>query len=178
MSDLCNPMDWSPPGSSVHGISQARILEWAAIPSSQSRNWIHVSWISSTGRQILWPLSHLVKALHILLQTVKLFFKRAIWNYFPFPFACMLSHVQLFAAPWTVACYGSSGHGILQARVLEWVAIPFSRGSSWPRDRTEVSYIAGRFFLIWATRFHSPVPLSLCYFNTVCHFTKYFWNMV
>ena len=47
---------------------------------------------------------------------------------------------------------GSSVHGILQARILVWVAIPFSRGSSWPRDRTQVSYIAGRFFTIWATR--------------------------
>ena len=47
---------------------------------------------------------------------------------------------------------GSSVHGILQARILEWVAIPFSRGSSWPRDRTWVSRIAGRFFTIWATR--------------------------
>ena len=43
---------------------------------------------------------------------------------------------------------GSSVHGILQARILEWVAIPFSRGSSQPRDRTQVSRIAGRFFAV------------------------------
>ena len=43
-------------------------------------------------------------------------------------------------------------HGILQARILEWVAFPFSRGSSQPRDRTQVSCIAGGFFTIWATR--------------------------
>ena len=47
---------------------------------------------------------------------------------------------------------GSSGHGILQTRRLEWVAIPFSRGSSQPRDRTWVSHTAGRFFSVWATR--------------------------
>ena len=47
---------------------------------------------------------------------------------------------------------GSSVHGILQARILEWVAIPFSRGSSQPRDWTQPSLIAGRFFTIWATR--------------------------
>ena len=41
---------------------------------------------------------------------------------------------------------GSSVHGILQSRILEWVAIPFSRGSSQPRDQTRVSCIAGRFF--------------------------------
>ena len=41
--------------------------------------------------------------------------------------------------------------GILQARIREWVAILFSRGSSWSRDQTWVSYTAGRFFTIWAT---------------------------
>ena len=47
---------------------------------------------------------------------------------------------------------GSSIHGILQARILEWVAISFSRGSSRPRDGTQVSHIAGRSFNLWATR--------------------------
>ena len=47
---------------------------------------------------------------------------------------------------------GSSVNEILQARVLEWVAIPFSTGSSWPRDQTWVSQIAGRFFTLWATK--------------------------
>ena len=43
-------------------------------------------------------------------------------------------------------------HGILQARILEWVAFSFSRGSSQPRDRTQVSHTAGGFFTSWATR--------------------------
>ena len=47
---------------------------------------------------------------------------------------------------------GSSVHGILQARTLEWVAIPFSRESSQPKGRTPISYITGRFFTVWATR--------------------------
>ena len=47
---------------------------------------------------------------------------------------------------------GSSVHGILQARILEWAAISFTRGSSWPKDRTQVCYTAGRFFTIWAFR--------------------------
>jgi len=47
---------------------------------------------------------------------------------------------------------GSSVHVILQARIREWVAIPFSRGSSQPRDWTQVSCIAGRFFTIWVMR--------------------------
>ena len=52
---------------------------------------------------------------------------------------------------------GSSIHGILQARILEQVAISFSRGSSRPRDLTQVSRIAGRRFNLWATRAaHNP----------------------
>ena len=51
----------------------------------------------------------------------------------------------------------SSVHGILQAKILEWVAISFSRGSSRPRDWTRVSCIGGRLFNLWATReAHSP----------------------
>ena len=46
--------------------------------------------------------------------------------------------------PWGPPC--SSVHGIFQARILEWVAIPFSRGSSWPKDWTQVSWITGRSF--------------------------------
>ena len=47
---------------------------------------------------------------------------------------------------------GSSVHGILQARILEWVAMPFSRGASQPKDQSWVSCIAGRFFTLWATK--------------------------
>ena len=47
---------------------------------------------------------------------------------------------------------GSSVHGISQARILEWVAIPLSKGSSWSRDWIRVSCIAGKFFTIWVTR--------------------------
>ena len=43
-------------------------------------------------------------------------------------------------------------HGILLARILEWVAVSFSRGASQLRDWTQVSHIAGRFFTSWATR--------------------------
>ena len=46
----------------------------------------------------------------------------------------------------------STVHGILQARILEWVAFPFSRGSSQPRDWTQVFHIADRFFTNWAVR--------------------------
>ena len=57
-----------------------------------------------------------------------------------------------FVTPWTVAHQAPLSMGILQVRILEWIAIPFSRGSSQPRDQTQVSCIAGGFFTIWATR--------------------------
>ena len=56
----------------------------------------------------------------------------------------LLSHVQLLGL--------YEIHGILQARILELVAVPFSSRSSQPRDQTQVSRIAGRFFTSWATR--------------------------
>ena len=63
-----------------------------------------------------------------------------------------LSQVRLFATPWTGSLPGFSIHGILQARILEWIAISFSRGFSRPRDWTWVSCIAGRHFNLWTTR--------------------------
>ena len=64
--------------------------------------------------------------------------------------ACLLSCIQLFVTLWTIySPPGSFVHRILQARVLKWVAMHFSRGSSWPRDQTHVSHqpaLADRFF--------------------------------
>ena len=71
-----------------------------------------------------------------------------LWLFFPWKWN-LLSRVQLFLTPSTVV------HGILQARILEWVAVPSSRGSSQPRDGTLVSHIAGRFFTSW------PCPLLI-----------------
>ena len=70
------------------------------------------------------------------------------------------------ATPWTVCNLpGSSVHGILQARILEWVAISFSRGSFPPRNQTQISCIAGRFFT-----FFSPLWLLnfLWDFSSLC----------
>ena len=63
-----------------------------------------------------------------------------------------LSQAQLFVTLWTVAHQATLSLGILQTRILEWVAMPSSRGSSQPRDRIQVSCITGRFFTVWATR--------------------------
>ena len=61
-------------------------------------------------------------------------------------------------------------YGILQARILEWVAVPVSRGSSQPRNQTQVSCVAGGFFISWATRETQGFQkLSILYRNL------YFW---
>ena len=68
-------------------------------------------------------------------------------------YVCVLGHfscVRLFVTLWTVAP-DPYVHGILQARILG-VAIPFSRGSSWPRDQTFVFCIACKFFTVWPTK--------------------------
>ena len=67
------------------------------------------------------------------------------------PCACVLScfsHVELFATLWTVALQAYLSMGILQARILEWVAMLSSRGSTQPRDQTKVSRNVGGFFTV------------------------------
>ena len=104
-------------------------------------------------------------------------------NIFQATFLLLLSHfsrVQFSATSWP----GSSVHGIFQARILEWVAIPFSKGPFWPRDQTQVSCIAGRFFTIWATReayglSHTQIPfryLKVPHFILLLgHYSCYFF---
>ena len=74
-----------------------------------------------------------------------------------------------------------SVHGILQVRILEWVAIPFSRESSWPRDQTQVSHIMGRSFTIWATGEALNIRIGLPYGSVVknpstCQCRRHWFN--
>ena len=61
-----------------------------------------------------------------------------------------VSRVWLFETQWTVACQAPLSMGILQERILEWVAFPFSRGSSQPRDRSHICCIDWRILYYWA----------------------------
>ena len=76
------------------------------------------------------------------------------WNHMVCTILC-LSCLPL-CNPMDCSPWDSSVHGILQARILEWVAIPFSRGSSQPKNWTQVSCIAGRFFTVWANSVWFP----------------------
>ena len=114
----------------------------------------------------MWPFlkvsiilsnSHLVPlSLELLIPP---YFSKAdiFYQLIPFlPVVCVcictksLQSCLIFCDPMDCSPPGSSVHGILQARILEWIAIPFSRGSFWPRDWTCVSWgccTAGRFFI-------------------------------
>ena len=86
---------------------------------------------------------------------------------------CVSQPCQTLCDPIDCSLLGSSAHGILQARTLEWVAIPFSRGSSHCKNWTQVSCIAGRFFTVWATR--KPMWGGGCVYRLYFgdHFTLY-----
>ena len=120
---LCKPMD-----NKANGILQDRILEWVAFPfsrrSSQPRDRTQVSY--TAGR---------------------FFTSWATRKWSEVAQSC-----PTLCDPMDCSLPGSSIHGILQARVLEWVAISFSRGSSRPRDWTWVAHIPGRRFNRWTTR--------------------------
>ena len=90
---------------------------------------------------------HCILFVQLNLKSV-LWFRQGSWNLtlWRLP-AQSLSHVQPFVTPWTVAFPpGSSVHGIFQVRILKWVSISYSRGSSWSRDRTHIS-CTGRWIL-------------------------------
>ena len=133
---FCNRMDCSPPGLSVHGIPQPRILEWVAIssPGDLSDPKIKPMSPAAPGRQILyyWTTWETGKKYILCMLVTKS--RQALWN------------------PKDCSPPGFSVHGILQARILEWVAISFFRASSQPRDWFQVCCITDGFSTIWTTR--------------------------
>ena len=115
------------------------------------------------GRKPMTNLDSILKGRDITLPTKVHLVKAMV---FPVVMCgCELDHKESWkkesavAQSWLTLCNpmdyslpAFSIHGIFQERVLEWVAISFSRGSSWPRDQTWVSRISGRCFNVWATR--------------------------
>ena len=73
-------------------------------------------------------------------------------NCFNIVCVCVSQSCLTLCDPMDCSLPHSSVHGISQARILEWVALPFSRGSSWPRDQTQVSWIGRRILYHWSTR--------------------------
>ena len=108
------------------------------------------------------------------------------WSYFKCMSAKSLQSCPTFCDPMDCSLPGSSAHGVLQPKILEWTAMPFSTGSSWPTDRTCVSCgscIAGRFFAAktcfmhmqnegkYVSEGHPSTPISYYWFHPNLAFT-------
>ena len=117
---------------------------------------------NSTYSHWVTPLSSVKQGKIIYLRWVKFNTLILILHQPPNSHKVKWSEVKV-ARLWQTLCdsIDCTVHGSLQARILKWVAFPFSRGSSQPRDRTQASHIAGRFFTSWATReAHGPTPIK------------------
>ena len=145
---LCDPIDGSPAGSPVPGILQARTLEWVAISFSNAWKWKVKVKLLSPVRLLATPWTAAYQA-----PPSMGFSGQEYWSGVPLPSLVNCSVMSnSLSNSMDCSLSGSSVHEILQASLLEWVAIPFSMGSSWLRDQTQVSCIAGWFFTIGATR--------------------------
>ena len=100
-----------------------------------------------------WASSHPFTSFHFLFKWSEV--KWVKWSEVK-----SLSHVRLSAIPWTVAYWAPPSMGFFQARILEWIAISFSRGTSRPRAWTQVSRVVSGCFTVWATREHHAQPLK------------------
>ena len=173
-----NSMDYS-----VHGLLQARILEWEAIPFSRASSQTqglnpglpHCRWMSSEC--YLFQIPHFRYAgVHLFLFFICFCYRASCYCYnqparllmhltwagsdcvLPTSSLCLcLSCVRLFVTPWEVGSpSGSSIHGTLQARMLEWVVLPSSRGWPPPKDPTLLCLLrflhCRRILYRWATR--------------------------
>ena len=136
---LFNPMDCNPPGSVVPGILQARTLEWVAISfsrrSSQTGDATQVS--CTAGRFFtIWATTEAQVWLYVCSLLFFTFCTEIHLTYVCMPAKSHQSYPTLWD-PVNCSLPGPSVHGILQARILEWVAMPSSTGSSQPRDQTQ-----------------------------------------
>ena len=143
------------PSSSAHGILQARILEWVSISSSRGSSQLR----DRTRISLLYDLCLYLQRLSDILLILSEVTVAQLCLTLCDPVDCSPS--------------ASSAYGMVQARILEWVAISFARGSSQPRDRTQVSHIAGRRFNLCTTErnIKMNIQLSLKYCQSFCDFT-------
>ena len=121
-----NPMDCSLPGSSAHGIFQARVLEWGAIAFSMK--------VYSVPQTLMY------KILVVCLLVAQ---------------SCLI-----LCDPMDCSSPGFSVHGILQARMLEWVAIPFSKGI-FPTQRSNLGLLNCKHILYHLSHQESPIYIHI-----------------
>ena len=97
--------------------------------------------------------------MHFISELCQFYFFKDLSDFLPFRESEFTQSCLTLCNPVDCSLSGSSVHGIFQARILGWVAILFFRGSSPPRDWSQVSCIVGRCFTIWATREASSLSL-------------------
>ena len=152
---------WNTRGYTVHGILQARILEWVAFPSPgvlPNPGIIPRSPTLQVDSLPAEPQGKLKYYLNFYLISWRLDFLLIRDYHASYP-GCESEVAQsrpTLCDPMDCSLPGSSIQGSFQVSILEWVAIFFSRRSSWPRDWTRVSCIVGRCFTVWATRETDP----------------------
>ena len=114
-------------------------------PSSHSFSFVcSKAYLISSNRRVLNSMLRATRLLHIRILLEDIVSSRLDWKKVKRVFVAQLC--PTLCDPIDCSLLGSCVHGVLQARVLEWVAMPFSRGSSRLRDRPQVSNTAGRFF--------------------------------
>ena len=106
----------------------------------------------------------------LFLDSFSFFWKNPLENSFPVGGGGLVAQLCLTLCD-AMDCSpsGSSIHEISQARILEWVAIPFSRGSSQVRDRTHISYITSGFFTVWASRETPKTGMRMGIYRDQCN---------
>ena len=147
-------LGWEDPlekGKATHSNILAWRIPWTIYSSWGRKESDTTEWLS------LSQLTYNIVLVSGLQQSDSVFHVCMCW-------ASLLSRVQLCETPWTETFQASLSMGILQARILEWVSMPSSRGSSQPRDWTQVSHTAGGFFTSWATR-ETPIYVYLLFFR-------------
>ena len=155
---------------------------WASVYSAHTREYCpclgtgkRVQWHKSSSKCSFSPLLHLPPLGRDLAPGIGLVKTQRVQKWIWFGFGLVAKSCLTLCDPLNCGLPGSSVHGILQARTLEGVAISFSRGSSWPRNRTGVSYIAGRFFTGWAMTEMSYNVFILGAERTVKHLISVDW---
>ena len=138
MSNSCDLMGYNPSGSSVHGIFQARILQWVAISSSrgtsQPRDWTLISGIGRFFTTEL-PRKFFYVIIRYWIQFPVLYSRILLFIYFIYECVKSLSRVWLFSTPWTVAYQVPPSMGF--SRQEYWSGLPFPSPGDLPNSGIE-----------------------------------------
>ena len=154
ISHLCKLLDLGPQVGRSYLYLTRKVLRGLSLPTHSEINWNHVHdsiWCLTnvtfpSPSFVYWSISCLDFSLwHCFLLSLICLIKPHKEPLYYMQCACVLrcfGHVQVFVTSWTVARLASLSMGILQARILEWVTMPSSRGSSQPKDQTGISYVS------------------------------------